>query len=233
MHDSFFGAVVSRTDNLLTVRPDGSTTNITAVDCIGCRVADRCLVEIVNNQALATAIVGGVHGGEDWVVDAGISQGWYYQLYHSGRIHAFRILSMATSAAGFVTANVSLPCTMADTDYVIQVNPGIGNVSKAYDVYADRTTSLACIALYVDSTGSWLPTSGVSLTLDGFVDGSVPPSGTRLPDYTGATEVTPLVDIQQTLPTQNTSVLSNVTVFEIPRANTSNDAGGTTVTIGG
>jgi len=231
--DRFFGTITAKNDNLLSVVPDGATSAIKAVDCIGCRVADRCLIEIVNNQALATAIVGGVHGGEDWIVDTGVSQGWYYQLFHTGRIHAFRTLTMATSTAGFVTATVSLPCTMSDTDYVIQVNPGIGNVSAAYDIYANRSTSQAVIALYVSSTGSWLPTTGVSLTLDGFVDGAVPPSGTRLPDYTGATEVTPLIDVQQVLPTQNTSVLSDVTVFEIPRADRSNESGGTTVTIGG
>lgn len=233
MHDSFFGAVVSKTDNLLTVRPDGSTANITAVDCIGCRIADRCLIEIVNNQALATAIVGGVHGGEDWIVDTGVSQGWYYQLFHTGRIHAFRTLSMATTTTGtFTTATVQLPCRMANTDYVIQVNPGIGNAARAYDIYANRADDECVIACYFES-GDWLATTGISLTLDGFAYGSVPPSGTRLPDYTGATEVTPLIDVQQVLPTQNTSVLSNVTVFEIPRADRSNEAGGTTVTIGG
>jgi len=221
---------VSGTD--LSVIPDGSTTAIIAIDCCGAQADDRVVLEMHATQALAVAIVGGPHGGSaDFIIDAGVSQGWYYQLYDSGRIRAFRVLgvSMDSPVDGYVITSVPLPATMNGTDYVVQVNPGIYKVSKAYDIYADRTVTTASVALRVDSAGG---TTGVSLTLDGFVDGAVIPQGTRLPDYTGATSVTPRT-YQQTLATQDTSVLDDITVFEIPRADTSNESGGLTVTIAG
>ena len=200
----------------VTVVVDGSVGTITVVDCCGAQVGDRVVLQRHVTQLLAVAIVGGPHGtGADYVTDTGIAQGWYYQLHASGYIHAWRNLSVSLSTAGVqVAATVTLPCTMADTAYCVTVGNGNYMISETWEIYADRTTGAIKVGINVATTSSG--TTSLALTLDGFVNGAVPPSGDRLPDYTGATSVTPS-EVVQVLPTDDTSVLSDITIAPIPQ----------------
>ena len=78
-----------------------------------------------------------------------------------------------------------------------------------------------------DSASLGLTTSG-----DVFLDlrAGIEIVDNRLPDYLGVTDVTPTASIQ-TLPTRETSVLSDITVRAVPYEETTNDAGGYTVSI--
>ena len=103
----------------------------------------------------------------DYITDEGTSNGWSYQLYKSGRIHAFRTYDYSCSTQGYVTPQVALPFTMADTNYSVQVNHGIWRVTNAYEITANRTTTEIALAFWVDSAGA--DTATASLTLDGFI----------------------------------------------------------------
>lgn len=56
-------------------------------------------------------------------------------------------------------------------------------------------------------------------------------TGGKLPEYDGETEVTPSFE-EQVLKTENKSVMSNITVKEIPVVREENIGGGITVIIG-
>lgn len=68
----------------------------------------------------------------------------------------------------------------------------------------------------------------IKLKVDNYTGGG----GGDYPIYDGPTRVTPLVHESVSLPTKNTSVLSNIVVSEIPYYETSNEKGKTFI-IGG
>lgn len=70
--------------------------------------------------------------------------------------------------------------------------------------------------------------STIKLKVDNYTGGG----GGDYPIYDGPTIVTPLVHESVSLPTKNTSVLSNIVVSEIPYYETSNEKGKTFI-IGG
>lgn len=53
----------------------------------------------------------------------------------------------------------------------------------------------------------------------------------KFPEYVGKYKIIPKVT-EIVLPTKNKSLTDNITIFQIPYAATTNDAGGDTITIG-
>lgn len=75
------------------------------------------------------------------------------------------------------------------------------------------------------------------LSLEGKITSLESISGTvsnlkNYPTYNGVTEITPVVDLDILLETQNTVVKDNIIIHEIPYYETSNLSGGYTVIIG-
>ena len=98
--------------------------------------------------------------------------------------------------------------------------------------WEDISLSVFCKKMYQVAKNS-----GYSGTLDDFkqhfgeyLEKTIGP--TDLPVYPGPHEVTPLTSAAQTLLTQQTVVLQNITVEEIPYYETTNIKGGQTVYIG-
>lgn len=57
-------------------------------------------------------------------------------------------------------------------------------------------------------------------------------ANTFISDYTGSYSITPKANQSQTLDTKNKVLINNITVFEVPYFDVSNNSGGITVTIG-
>lgn len=101
--------------------------------------------------------------------------------------------------------------------------------------WEDMSLSIFCKRLFLVAKNS-----GYTGTLDEFkqhfgeylqriADGE---GGTTYPTYAGPFDVTPMVDMNQILHTQETIVLQNIQVDPIPYYETSNPVGGQTVYIG-
>ena len=179
-------------------------------------------------------------------LSTGESNGWSYSVNNAGMIHAFRRLLIDLSDYSVrtwgedgpvaVTPSVDLPFKMKDTEYVVETSTTHWAVPLFYVIAANCTTTQFDLGIFKMFSSS--DTMIAMLTLDGMVDmdalstGDIPDVPSTLPAYLGPTTVTPSLNVQ-TLDTNNHSMYSDVTVYEIPRADTSNDAGGTTVTIGG
>lgn len=90
--------------------------------------------------------------------------------------------------------------------------------------------------MIIKLTGTLTPLGTLTgtLTLEGQLVGTIQrvSGGEYVPYYEGAYEVTPK-SIEQVLKTAGLRMQDDVTVFEIPYAETSNPQGGYTVTIGG
>lgn len=155
-------AAVSGTD--LSVIPDGSTAAIIAVDCCGAQAADRVILDMHATQALAVAIVGGPHAGSvaaDYIVESGTANGWTYDLYASGRLHAWGEFAITWSSSNNWYLTVSTPKTMASADYIPLAQISSWKVSQCYA--GNRTTTQLQVAV----TASSGDTGTVFLTLDG------------------------------------------------------------------
>lgn len=77
--------------------------------------------------------------------------------------------------------------------------------------------------MFEKTTDTWYP------VVSGNADGAGVPSETEY--YAGSYEVTPSASTVQTLPTANKFMKSNLTIEEIPYAETDNDSEGITVSI--
>lgn len=112
--------------------------------------------------------------------------------------------------------------------YVTPVNAERGTIYP----WEDMSLSVFCKKMYLVAKNS-----GYTGTLDDFkqhfgeyLEKTIGPED--LPTYPGPHDVTPLVDVAQTLLTQQTVVLQNITVDPIPYYETTNIEGGQTVYIG-
>ena len=166
----------------------------------------------------------------DYILSTGIAQDWYYQLYKTGWIHAFRIVEIDISTTGYHNTTLTLPAEMANTDYSVHVDGANYLVQQAYCIVADNTTEETTVTVYNASTAADVSTIKVAVVLDGYIGGSIVPSGDRLPEYMGVSIVIPS-RIDQTLSTENKSVLTDITVTAVPESLVDNEAGGRTYTI--
>jgi hypothetical protein len=223
------GTVTAKSGNDLSVTLDGTTTTTPAVDCCGADTASRVVCALHGTQLLAVAVVGGGSGGivaADYIVQTGAAGGWYYELYDSGYIHAWGEFAITWGTSNNWYLTIPTPATMANASYVPHAQISSWKVDQCYA--GNRTTTQFQIATTASGGGD---TGTVWVTLDGYVDGASIPQG-RLADYTGAVNVTPSNTLQ-TLATQDTSVLDDITVQPVPYS-TSVDpvSGGTIVEIG-
>ena len=186
---------------------DIDTTNIATIDYVQEAIQAACPVE-------------------------GYSNGWYYQLYQSGWIHAYTVLDFDVSTIDFHIQTVPLPTRMLNTDYSVHVDGGVDSVERAYSITKNNTIDDVYICVYNDFVDSTNLTTKVAVVIDGYTDGSTPPSpgGDRLPDYMGVSIIIPS-RIDQILPTENKSVLTDITVQRVPESLVDNEAGGRTYTI--
>ena len=166
----------------------------------------------------------------DYILSTGIAQGWYYQLYKSGWLHAYTVVEFDISTVDWHVQTLALPTTMANTDYSVHVDGAVDSVERAYSITASNTVDDVYICLYNDWVDSYNLTAKVAIVIDGYAAGAIVPQGDRLPDYVGVSIVIPS-RVQQILPTENKSVLNDITVTAIPEEVVDNPEGGRTFTI--
>ena len=164
------GTVTSVLGTDAAVVPDGSTSPIVAVDCCGCQVADRVVMQMHATQALAIAIVGGPHKGAEYAVDAGTANGWYYVKYSTGRVHAWNRYSMSlasytTTWSAIVGPTVTLPMAM-QSGFVLTAEATHWAVCTLYHIAANDTSTTADLGIIMAGTSN--ETMEAGLVLDGF-----------------------------------------------------------------